>query len=1087
MKCSIRLLAFALILLGFGCGEGTPEVPSESRGGLSSAPRSLAPGEVMEGSLGVGESCEFTVVLEAERLIQVVVDARWDDLTVTLEDPLGNRVLEEEVPSDRWGKEEFLVRTRRGGEYRLRLRSADTAHREGTFILVLTHRGLEPEDGRRLEAQTLYRRALDLADQDEDEDREAALTLLEREREIRRGLEDGPGEANSLYRQGLLLKDLKRFESGAECLRQARERWHALGEVWGEAETLYRLGALYRLWGRAADADAAFRAALPLWRRSGDVRGEALTLYNQAFLHHLQADLQSALGSYSEALALFRALGEREMEARTMNSRAAVLQRLGESDRALDAFEEVARIYESLVDREGQASALNNIGWIHLHVQQDPAAAIPYIERAVRLVSGDQNARSRATFLGNLSRAHLDLGETEAALRRGREALALSEAMKHPFGVASRHRDLGLIQLRMGALPLATEHFGSALRLSRQLGDRTLEAEALYGMALVRRREGALEAALERVQEALTILEAVRTDVDSRSLQSTFTAFQRPVYEEEVALRVALARRFPDRHAVGAALEASERARARGLLEILSEVGVDLADDADPALLEEEQALRRRLNTLELERWHEAGEAPAALAGEIREVLNALALLDGRIRRASSPRYAELTRPRPLSVAAIQGDLLEPDSLLLEYSLGAEKSFLFAVTTEGLAVYDLPPAAEIETLTRRVQSLLADTLRWRGSGWRGQQREFLALAGRLAEQLLGPVAAQLSAGGPARLLIAGDGALLELPFAALPLPSGAAGAAGAAGATGAPGDGYRPLVEAYEIVHLPSASSVAVLRQQLAGRKPAEHTLAVLADPVFEPWDERLLALSAPEPIPESIPEPIPDPVADSIAELAPVAVPGSLRQGTGTALPRLPQSRVEAQRIAALLPSEESFVALGLDASRATALDPRLRHYRILHFATHGVLNSRTPELSGLVLSLRDAEGRSRDGFLRLHDIYALDLNAELVVLSACQTARGKNLRGEGIVSLVRGFLYAGARGVLASQWQTDDQATALLMERFYRQLLTQGQPPATALRQAQLAMLRGELGNQWTSPNYWSAFVLQGEWRPLPLRGQD
>ncbi len=467
MKCSIRLFALALILLGFGCGEGTPEVPAESRGGVSSASRSLAPGEVVEGSLGVGESCEFTVVLEAERLIRVVADARWDDLTVSLEDPLSNRVLEGEVPSDRWGKEEFLVVTRRRGVYRLSLGGTAAAQREITFTLVVSSRDLEPRDGERLEAQTLYRQALALAAHQQDESHEEALALLEREGAIRQRLEDGSGEANSLYRQGLILKDLNRFAVAAERLQEAQVRWHRLGEVWGEAETLYRLGALYRLWGRADEAHAAFREALPLWRQSGDRRGEALTLYNQAFLHHLQTDLQPALGGYSEALELFRALGDREMEARTMTSRAAILQRLGESDRALDAFEAVARIYESLVDRGGQASALNNIGWIHHHVKQDPAAAIPYIERAVRLVSGDQNARSRATFLGNLSRAYLDLGETDQALRRGQEALALSETLQHPFGVASRHRDLGVIHLKMGALPEAEAHFGAALALSR--------------------------------------------------------------------------------------------------------------------------------------------------------------------------------------------------------------------------------------------------------------------------------------------------------------------------------------------------------------------------------------------------------------------------------------------------------------------------------------------------------------------------------------------------------------------------------------------------------------------------------------------
>jgi len=167
---------------------------------------------------------------------------------------------------------------------------------------------------------------------------------------------------------------------------------------------------------------------------------------------------------------------------------------------------------------------------------------------------------------------------------------------------------------------------------------------------------------------------------------------------------------------------------------------------------------------------------------------------------------------------------------------------------------------------------------------------------------------------------------------------------------------------------------------------------------------------------------------------------------------------------------------ALDFSASRATAQSQELSQYRILHFATHGLLNSRHPELSGLVFSLINEQGQPQDGFLRFHEIYNLKLNADLVVLSACQTALGKEVLGEGLIGLTRGFMYAGASRVMSSLWRVDDRATAELMKRFYHGMLREGLRPAAALRASQISMLKEK---RWSAAHYWAAFTLQGEWR--------
>jgi len=211
------------------------------------------------------------------------------------------------------------------------------------------------------------------------------------------------------------------------------------------------------------------------------------------------------------------------------------------------------------------------------------------------------------------------------------------------------------------------------------------------------------------------------------------------------------------------------------------------------------------------------------------------------------------------------------------------------------------------------------------------------------------------------------------------------------------------------------------------------------------------------------------------MAGQADAAARSQSRADEGGLYPRLRFSRREAEAITAAA-GVRTFEALDFSAAKDTLLARDLRRHRILHFATHGVLNTDRPELSGLVFSLVDKAGKPVDGFLRLHEIYNLDLDADLVVLSACRTALGKEIHGEGLIGLTRGFLYAGASRIVSSVWNVDDRASALLMSRFYTAMLSKGLAPAAALREAQLQMLREP---RWSSPHYWAAFGLQGEWK--------
>jgi CHAT domain-containing protein len=510
------------------------------------------------------------------------------------------------------------------------------------------------------------------------------------------------------------------------------------------------------------------------------------------------------------------------------------------------------------------------------------------------------------------------------------------------------------------------------------------------------------------------------------------------------------------------------------LTEILTETRLDIRQGVEAPLLERERSLQRQLSTkseslTRLLSGKHTDEQEAIARRELEAILKGNEDLASQI-RAESPQYAALTQPQPFSVEEIQRNLLDNDTLLLEFALGIERSYLWVLASNSITSFELPKRSEIEATARRVYETLTArnrTVRFEKSEQRRirigrADREYLAASRELSQTLLGPVAKQL---GRKRLLIVSEGALQYIPFGALPLP-----ALSNLGAAKNRARSYVPMMMEHEIVSLPSLSALAAIRNDLANRKPSSKTVIVLADPVFEKDDPRVQRTSAtPSGTPKELPKQLSHTrsIQSSLEHLAKDVGAGEFR--------RLPYSRREAAAITALTPKAMRKESLDFDANLAAAMSDDLSNYRIIHFATHALINSVHPERSGIVLSLVDKDGRSIEGYLRLAAIYNLKLRADLVVLSACRTALGKDVRGEGLVGLTRGFMYAGAPRVIASLWAVDDEATAVVMKRFYRQMLVKQQRPAEALRSAQVSILK----DQGLPPYYWAAFVLQGEWK--------
>jgi CHAT domain-containing protein len=675
--------------------------------------------------------------------------------------------------------------------------------------------------------------------------------------------------------------------------------------------------------------------------------------------------------------------------------------------------------------------------------------------------------------------AYSSLGEQQKAIEYFDRALALRLAVSDRQGEATTLNHFGRAFGLSGQPRKALEYYDRAMPIWRAVGDRNGEVAALYGMARAESDLGNLARAQANTEAALSIINTLRTKVASRYLRASYFASVQDLYKLHIDLLMRLHHRQPEAGFNVAAWKAYEQARARSLIDMLAEASADIREGVDPGLLARERSLQQTLNA-EAERQmrlfggQHTEESAVAMRRKIEELLNQLLAIEAEL-KAQSPRYAALTQPAPLGLAEIQNTVTDDTTLLLEYALGDERSYLWAVTSTSFSSYELPSRAVIEAAARRCYELLTARNRYVKFETSDERRKrvqqadaaYADAATVLSNILLGPVAAQMK---QKRLLVVPDGALEYLPFAALTIPRNES-SAGLQNIRRTRSASFVPLIVEHEVTSIPSASTLAVLRRELQGRAPAEKVVAVFADPVFDKADERItgnVGRNAGEHHRAA---------AVSTGEIFAAANKQEATRSSDVSpsLPRLPYTRQEADAILALAPPAGRKAALGFDANRTAAMSDDLIRFRIIHFATHSFLDSMHPELSGIALSMIDRQGKPQNGFLRGHEVFNMKLGAELVVLSGCRTGLGKEVKGEGLYGMTRGFMYAGARRVLVSLWDVQDQATARLMSDFYRGLLGPKRPnTAAALRAAQIATWRER---RWQAPYYWAGFVLQGE----------
>jgi CHAT domain-containing protein/tetratricopeptide (TPR) repeat protein len=1061
---SRRRPVVAAIALGvWAAGTAVHVAGPQAVAGASSEPLpALRQGSELAGDLAAGQTDRRSLSLSAGDFAAIVVEQRGVDLTLTLTTPSGEALVVVDGMDDEYRPERLVAVAPASGAYRLDISSATPNGRGAYRLRVVALRPATAADTTLVDGERAFTVARRLRNPGKGATWPEALNGFETALARFTDAGDAIGVMKTTLELGITENYLSKpdaLERGRTAVRLARET----GDQGALARALRLVGNI--LVGRgdypggSEALDEAWAVAAALGARNSEARG----LNDAAIAYRRRGDVEHAVDLYERALMLARATADGQMEGLILNNLGVAYKTLGELDRALELYEQALAHRRAAGDSRSQYHALINLAIVRRGRGEFEAARL-HAEEALAISRRIGDGVREAGALNALGQALSASGRHAEALERLGHALTLSRSLPNRDEEAIALTAMGRALRELGRFDEAATVLNEALAESRRVQFPVAERDDLTELAILERRRGDLAAAARHLEAAMTIDEAMRSNITSPELRASFVAAELDRYELFLELLHEQHVASPGAGFDARALRVSERARARVLLDGVLDGGVDVREGVPPALLAEEQRLQKALNTASsrLSAALAEGEAATVVARqrEVERLSADYAGLQTDIRR-QSPGYADLVRPQPLAADRIQQEVLDDETVLLEFALGDTHSWLWAVTRDSLTLHALAGRAEIERRARRWYERLVARQPRDGEEEAAYTRR-VAAADRqrdrdgqaVSDALLGPIAAELGgAWRGRRLAVVTAGVLDILPMNALPEPR----PPGADATAAAPARGAL-LAAHHEIVRLPSASVIAALRRDRRVDPPSK-MLAVLADPVFERADPRVARL-----------------------ERAPATTwttaPALLsRNALGRArVPRLPFSRDEAEAIAALAPVAGVLKATGFDATRDAALGRALRDYRIVHFATHGVFDSARPALSGLILSLVDRRGGYRNGYVRLHDIYNLRLNAELVVLSACDTALGTDIKGEGLVGLARAFMYAGAPRVVASLWAVNDLATSELMTRFYRGMLQRSLRPAAALHAAQREM---QATMQWRDPYYWAGFTLVGDWR--------
>ena len=842
------------------------------------------------------------------------------------------------------------------------------------------------------------------------------------------------------YHEALALNDIGiayyqegRFDDALRLFRRTVPLYDQLQEKPRQAQVLQNIAVVEYELGRYSEAVPHYRDVLTLLRREDSPTLVAAIMNNSGAAKWAMGDHDGALRDLGEALAGAKETKNKYAEASTLHNIGLVYDSLGDQDRALDFYQQALRLRDSTIDPSRRMRLLRAIGNIQRERGQLDAAVAMHRDAFALAVAPSARARVGLEIARDLG----ELGQTRQALQQLDPILkpaASADPVIRARALAIRGRFASASGAHSAA---ATERdLRDAIATFQRYELPVDEFDAWLLLARARRQRGASDGALAAVDKALELAEEVRLQSANPELRATLMQPLRPAFDLKIEM---LAERYfasadpsASREKIARlALATAERSRSRALADFQN---LDVnAPDVPPELIQQRRNIYRELAArrfglaASIERKGTDDAYVKAISAEIALLRRQLDEIDARIGAASSKAAGPTRASAP---AGIETQGLPADTSVVEYWLGKEGAFAWVVTRDSITLTRLGTTTTITDAARTFY----EALRNFGSVPEGRR---LALGAQLHELIVEPLAQQILSSR--RLVFVPDGALHYIPFAALRTGSGADG---------------KFLIEAHDIAGAPS---LAMLLNHPATRRENRPTrqMLVVADPVYALDDLRLAVNSKP--------------AAPERAALWPLSL--LMRGAEGESpLARLPGTAREAATIASVFPQGAVDRLEGFAATRDRFLNVGLGQYQFIHVATHAVADSEVPQASALLLSRYDNHSQQLDGRVLAADFVNVQLNAQTFVLSACDTAMGKNISGEGLMGLRYVVLARGARAVVASMWPVADQLSAELMARFYRTLLQEHLRVAPALSDAMRASIKG----RFKDPGLWAAYAL-------------
>jgi CHAT domain-containing protein/Tfp pilus assembly protein PilF len=824
------------------------------------------------------------------------------------------------------------------------------------------------------------------------------------------------------------------YSRAIEILEKTLEIVRGINDKRNEMNILGNIGNAYAYLGDYASALKHFKESLGITREVEDKVAQMKMIGNIGKASAETGEFATAFENYKQAIAIADEIGDQNTRTIYLQGIATLYTELGNDSTALNYHRQALDIAQTIGAMRLAGISLMDIGTVYRD-KGEYAQAMHYYNNAWEIFKESSDKKNQSVVLDNIGLVYYRQDNYARALKFIRQAVDTSKKINYNLGSGHQLNNLGNIELAQKNYTTAGKYFQEALEVGDTLKVQEVMWRAYYGLALVFEAQENFQEALKHYKRAVKSIEDIRSKIPVEGYKSTFFQSKIEVYQGLTNLLFKLHIQDSGKAYDQEAFHYAERAKARSLLDILAESRVNIRGGIDPEMLKREREIFQKIARFQTEL--QTKKLTAIEKGEIQDSLKFAEekLNDFQLElRQENPAYAELQYPQPLTISTVQENILHDGDILLEYSLGEINSYLWAITKSSSSIYQLPSQKNIEDLTSRFLSIAG------APPTAGTSPE--DPGENLYKILLAPANREIQTG--INLIVVPDGILHYLPFEAL--------------ITGLHNNLPRYLIESHNISYAPSASVLEFIKNKYgAHNKPSQKELLAFANPDYG-QPARLASLQT---------------TVDPAGLTEKYNSVRGIYSEQGFEFLELPYTVKEVESIAALFPKQQTTAYLGIDAREETLKSESLGQYRRIHLATHALINEEQPGRSCIVLTLDDDP--AEDGFLQMNEIFNLKIDADLVVLSACQTGRGKLVRGEGIMGLTRAFLYAGAHTLVVSHWPVSDYSTAEFMEKFYKYMQS-GNTKSEALRKAKLDFLTSDEVPKYRHPYYWAPFVMVG-----------